>query len=238
MRLTVLGCYGPFPAKGKACSGYLIESHGQSLLLDCGSGVVSNLRRFTEPEELCGIVLSHLHFDHVGDMGVMRYALEVNNARLPVLAPRSPEAVHEIFLECGSFFVSDAISDKDFRFGPFTVRMYPAVHPVETYSVRISDGETSLFYTGDTGIHNALIDYADNADTILADTCFWNSRESKSNAHMTVPEAVSVTQACGVQRLICSHLFGGIPVEKPELTAELSGLRYIEVAEQLKTYEI
>lgn len=238
MHLTVLGCYGPFPAAGKACSGYLLESRGKRLLLDCGSGVISNLTRFTGPEELCGVVLSHLHFDHASDLGVLRYALETKGATLPVLSPRTPDPMHEMLLLCGSFSVTDAEEGKDYRFGPFSVRLFPAIHPIEAYSVMVTDGDSTLFYTGDTGIHDRLPEYAENADTILADTCFWGSREGRRNIHLTVPEAASLAQTAGAKRLICSHLFGGIPEERPELPTGLSNFANTVVAEQLITYEI
>ena len=38
MRLTVLGCNGPYPAPEGACSGYLVEAEGAALQLDLGSG--------------------------------------------------------------------------------------------------------------------------------------------------------------------------------------------------------
>ena len=38
MKLTVLGCYGPYPPAGGACSGYLLEEGGTRVLIDCGNG--------------------------------------------------------------------------------------------------------------------------------------------------------------------------------------------------------
>ena len=44
MRLTVLGKSPSWQDAGGACSGYLIEEDGSSVLLDCGNGVFSKLR--------------------------------------------------------------------------------------------------------------------------------------------------------------------------------------------------
>ena len=38
MKLTVLGCNGPYPAPGGACSGYLLQEGDTGVLLDCGAG--------------------------------------------------------------------------------------------------------------------------------------------------------------------------------------------------------
>jgi len=43
MQLALLGCYGPYPPAGGACSGYLVSEDGYNLLLDCGNGVMSRL---------------------------------------------------------------------------------------------------------------------------------------------------------------------------------------------------
>ena len=41
MKLTVLGCNGPYPAAGGACSGYLLETGDTRVLLDCGAGALA-----------------------------------------------------------------------------------------------------------------------------------------------------------------------------------------------------
>ena len=43
LKLTILGCYGPYPKAGGACSGYLLEDETTKILIDCGNGVLSRL---------------------------------------------------------------------------------------------------------------------------------------------------------------------------------------------------
>jgi ribonuclease BN (tRNA processing enzyme) len=43
MRLTVLGGCGAWPAAGHACSGYLVEHHGFTLLIDPGYATLPRL---------------------------------------------------------------------------------------------------------------------------------------------------------------------------------------------------
>ena len=64
MELTVLGCGGPYPGENAPCSGYLLESGGRYLLMDCGSGVAAALLKTISLDQLDGIVLTHLHWDH------------------------------------------------------------------------------------------------------------------------------------------------------------------------------
>ena len=51
-----------------ACSGYLIEEDDTCLLLDCGNGVFSKLRRFRDYVDVDAVVISHLHADHILDL--------------------------------------------------------------------------------------------------------------------------------------------------------------------------
>lgn len=50
MKLTVLGCNGPYPAPGGACSGYLLQEGDTGVLLDCGAGVLAQLEKHMPPQ--------------------------------------------------------------------------------------------------------------------------------------------------------------------------------------------
>jgi ribonuclease BN (tRNA processing enzyme) len=56
IKLTVLGACGTFPAAGRACSGYLVEAEDAertaSVWIDCGSGTLANLLRYTTVPDL------------------------------------------------------------------------------------------------------------------------------------------------------------------------------------------
>ena len=65
MRITVLGKSPAWQDADGACSGYLVQENGSCLLLDCGNGVFSKLRRFHEYVDVDAVVITHLHADHV-----------------------------------------------------------------------------------------------------------------------------------------------------------------------------
>src|SRR5947208_3351344 len=64
MRLTVLGKSPSWQDAGGACSGYMIEEDGVCVVVDCGNGVFSKLRRFRDYTRVDAVVISHLHADH------------------------------------------------------------------------------------------------------------------------------------------------------------------------------
>ena len=235
MRLTVLGCFGPFPAAGGACSGYLVESGDTRLLLDCGSGVLRNLFRVCPLSGLSGAVISHLHMDHASDLGVLRYALEQSGRRLPIVAPGTPADAATLFLDHEAFLWEPSEPAHTYAFGCLTVRLFSVRHPVETYAVSVTDGIRTLFYTGDTGYFPALADDAAGADMILADTCFSEAAAAnKPGLHMSASQAARLLREAGAGRLLCTHRFGGgDPDKQPD-----SGMTLTEFVQEMTTYDI
>ena len=75
MRITVLGKSPAWQDAGGACSGYLVEEDDFALLLDCGNGVFSKLRRHRDYVDVDAVLISHLHADHFLDLVPFSYAL-------------------------------------------------------------------------------------------------------------------------------------------------------------------
>ena len=60
MRLTILGRSPAAPNPGEACAGYLLEGGGARVLLDIGPGVVAQLLRRHQPDDLDAVDISHM----------------------------------------------------------------------------------------------------------------------------------------------------------------------------------
>ena len=84
MRITVLGQVTVVAGRDGACSGYLIEEGDTCLLLDCGNGVFSKLRKFRDYVDVDAVVVSHLHADHMLDLVPYSYALTYAPRQQPV----------------------------------------------------------------------------------------------------------------------------------------------------------
>ena len=90
MRLTVLGKSPSWQDAGGACSGYLIEEEGTTVLVDCGNGVFAKLREHIDYIDLDAVVISHLHADHFLDLVPYSYALTYAPRQQPVPVDRWP----------------------------------------------------------------------------------------------------------------------------------------------------
>lgn len=71
--VTPLGTVSPYTKDDKNCPGFLVESNGYKVLLDCGEGV-SRYLKFPEDLNNMIIIISHLHKDHYSGLSSIAYA--------------------------------------------------------------------------------------------------------------------------------------------------------------------
>lgn len=254
MRVTVLGRCGGFPAGGEACSAYVVASRGRQILVDVGHGVVSRLLQHLDIYSLDGLILSHLHPDHVTDLPALGLALEWTSypparwpGKLPVLAP--PGAARYIRLldpqhtatdrMLGQFALCDIHVDAPMVFAGFRVRFARTNHPLEAYAMRIEDDGAALAITADTAPSDDVTTLARGAGLLIADATWTTAAPDVVQAagHMTGALAGEMARAAGVGRLLLSHFF---PTTDPNATAEAarSVFAATDAAQSFETYEV
>jgi ribonuclease BN (tRNA processing enzyme) len=216
MRLTVLGCAGSFPGPDAACSAYLIEAEGFSLMLDFGTGSLSALQRYATLRDVDAILLSHLHVDHMLDacsyVVVRRYAPDGPYPRLPVYGPTDTR--ERLTAAYGSpaegplddVYAFHTLVPGTFAVGPFAVTVDRMNHPVETFGVRLEHGGRALAYSADTGMCEALIRLAHRADVFLCEASYLDGEPNPPDLHLTGREAGEAAAKAEVGRLLLTHL--------------------------------
>jgi ribonuclease BN (tRNA processing enzyme) len=226
IRLTVLGACGTFPSAGRACSGYLVEaSEGEraaKVWIDCGSGSLANLLRYTTLPELDAIWLSHLHIDHLSDLPVAYYALHYGDydpppEPVPVYGPTGwAERIAGFLKAEGPPVIEEAfqvheLQDRErVRLGPLELTAVATVHSVETYGVRASVPGATLAYSADSGPCDALAELADGVDLFVCEASWTTWPEGASPIHMTPELAGEWAARAGVRQLALTHLRSGV----------------------------
>jgi ribonuclease BN (tRNA processing enzyme) len=217
VRLTIIGSAGTFPGPMSACSSYLVEQEGFRLLLDVGNGSLGAL------QSACGllgpdaVIVSHLHGDHYLDLVTWTYARRYHPDGappiLPVYGPRNIKAaiagafgrdVTELLDEVYDFRGLDR--DQQIEVGPFTVDLAHVNHPVETYGMRVSAAGRSLAYSADSGISDALVGLAGEADLFLCEASFLEGEDNPPDIHLTGREAAEYATRAGADQLLLTHL--------------------------------
>lgn len=218
MMLSILGCEGPYASHGNACSGYLLRgADNHTLMLDCGSGVLSQLPDNFPLDKLDGLVLTHLHPDHCADAFTLPHMLqfakwEGKSDTLPVLLPDAPEGFASYFFENKYYDAVAFDPSQEFIIKHWHIVCIPVRHPVPAYAVRIeheAEPGFSFVYTGDTNTYPPLVQFSMNADFLLADAMFLLKDWNENLPHMSASHAAGLASFAHVGKLLLTHMRPG-----------------------------
>ncbi len=231
--VTCLGKNALYPTKDSATSGYLVKCNNYNILLDCGSGVFTALREIIEPEKVDMIIISHFHYDHIGDLGVYNYYLQTKNAKIPVYLPLRDE-----IFDTGSmpYFVFNDITDiEDFSINDIKFKFFKTTHPKFCLGIAINFENKKLVYSADTNKSTLLDEAMNNADLCILDSCFTVENYRKNGPHLSSALCAEYAKKHNVKTLL-SHL----PADKDNKIIEQQAKSVCELCEliELKEYII
>lgn len=233
MRLTVLGKSPSWQDADGACSGYLVEEGDTSLLVDCGNGVFSKLRRFRDYGAVDAVVISHLHADHFLDLVPFSYALTYAPKRQPVpiqrwpgdpnpLKPRliCPPGSRDTFRRVVGAWGNDDLIENAFELEEYSVEDTPEVGPLriefthvphftETFALRIrssANGGGWLAYGADSSPNPDVVEFARGADLLLVEATLPRPERTGQRGHLTPREAGEHARAAGVKQVVLTHM--------------------------------
>lgn len=214
MKLTVIGYWGGYPGKGEATSGYLLQHDGFNLLIDCGSGVLSELQHHIQVEELDAVILSHYHHDHVADIGVLQYGRLVQSflkkgiSPLPVYGhTKNQKGFGFDSLTYRSATEGKAyLPEQGVKIGPFQISFMETKHPAPCYAMRITDGSKTVVYTADSAYLKAFAPFSKGADLLISECNFYSDQDGSGPGHMNSHDAAKIAAEAEVPHLLLTHL--------------------------------
>jgi ribonuclease BN (tRNA processing enzyme) len=232
VRITVLGKSPSWQDAGGACSGYLVEEDGSCLLLDCGNGVFSKLRRFRDYVAVDAIVISHLHADHFLDLVPYAYALTYAPRQQPVPVDRWPGTDHparpelhvpsgatDIFRRlCGTWgpaeLIENAFAIHEYApgdvvdVGTMRVRFSRVPHYLPTCAVDIAstNGGGRFTYGADSAPNEELVAFASGTDLLLIEATLPRPEREGPRGHLTPGEAGDHGSRAHAGRLVITHI--------------------------------
>ena len=241
MKLTVIGYWGAYPGSGGASSGYLLEDSNESLLLDCGSGVLSKLYEYTDISQLNNVILSHYHSDHIADVGCLQYAAKV---QMSLGERKDPLSIygHTLSEYFNRLSYEDASIGKPLEegsavsIGPFTLHFKHTTHPAPALAMKIESESGSFGYSADTAWNDSLVDFFSGVDLLLCESSLYNKFKGRVPGHLTAGEAGLLAKKAGVGQLVLTHMphFGDLNDLKIEAGNIYKGK--IDLAESGKTW--
>lgn len=216
MELTVYGNNASCPDKDGACSCYLLEADGKKILIDMGNGCLAKLQQQVDLSELDAIIISHLHFDHFGDLFCAKYRLETRKAygenigRKPVLVPALPAWAFE---ELSTNDVFDIVCIRDgmnYSFPDCSARIsfIKVKHMIESYGLRVASGKKTFAYSGDSGFCPQLKSIAYKSDLFLCESTYLSGlsgEHSEEDHHLSARDAAVISLESGAKKLVLTH---------------------------------
>ncbi len=185
---------------------------------------MGRLLNFVPFSQLDAIVLSHLHYDHICDLLPLSYYLKAKGITLPLVFHKT-DCFQKSIIDDLEGFEKISMSEK-LQIGEFELSFEKMQHPLESYAVKVSDGNKTLFYSGDTSFCSKLSKFAENSNLLLIDC----GKEKNSAApHLSLADAAYLAKTLNAP-VIASHL-------NPELEY-ISPSEQVIIAEELKTYSV
>jgi ribonuclease BN (tRNA processing enzyme) len=232
MRLTVLGKSPSWQDADGACSGYLIEDGETSVLLDCGNGVFSKLRRYRDYTRIDAVVLSHLHADHFLDLVPFSYALTYAPRQQPVAVDRwpgtdcpacpqliAPRGARDTFRRVVGAWGNEDLIENAFNLceydpaecptvGSLSFRFQTVPHFTETFAVCVqsANGGGRLVYGADSRPTEELVQFAHGCDLLLVEATLPRPERTGERGHLTPREAGEHGRDAGAKRVVITHI--------------------------------
>lgn len=208
MKFKVVGKYGRYAPYAGATNCYIIETdNGKNIVLDLGSGALSGLQKYINISQIDAVIVTHLHFDHSCDLGVLAYSTGfLGLDKIKVYMPQTPE----IFKDCyksDKFDITIIDENLKFQIDNITFNFSASPHPVETYSVIMEYDNKKIVYTSDCQDAAIVKKNTTDADIVIGDACILDKDYKSHSPHISVKSlAENVPKNC---KLYLSHLTFG-----------------------------
>ena len=199
MKLTIVGSGDAFGSGGRFNTCFFLETAKAALLIDCGASALPALKgQGIEPNRIDVIVLSHLHGDHFGGIPFFLLDSQFLARREKPLTIAGPPGTRARLHAALEVFFPKSTGTK-WRFSWSVKEILVGVqsdvlgHSLITAEVihqsgapstalRLSDGERTFAYSGDTEWTDALLPIANEADLFICE-CYAYS--GKLTGHMS-----------------------------------------------------
>lgn len=212
MKLTVVGFWGGYPGKEEATSGYLLEEDGFKLLIDCGSGVLSQVQKYTSLDDIDAVILSHYHHDHIADIGPLQFARHIQTflkddyQTLPIYGhAMNRDGFNKLSFHDATKGVHYSLQ-QPLAIGPFKINFIETKHPEPCAAMAITHDEVKIVYTADTSLFDDLITFSTNADLLIAECSLYAQQNGESMGHMNSRDVGYLAKQAGVKDLLLTHL--------------------------------
>jgi ribonuclease BN (tRNA processing enzyme) len=215
LKLTILGCQSPFPGPGGATAGYLLETEKGKILLDCGSGVISQLQKFTSVNDLDAVVLSHLHEDHISDVGILHYALSLyqrmgkRKSPLPIYIPEgTPSSLAQRIHYKQAVEVEMISAASSIELIGLHITFLQTEHGLPCLAMKFVEEHNKFVYGADAGKNTKFHPFIEGVDLFLCEGTYRKvPSPNRPVGHLSNVEAAQIASQGNCKHLVLTHLY-------------------------------
>ncbi len=212
---TAVPDFERFPA------GYLVQGRGETVLVDCGPGV---LRRLAQTgvglRDVSGVLLTHFHTDHCADVAALLFALRNPTYRgRPPLRLWAAEGLRAWLAHLTAAWPWLTARGDDYTLevkelapgthplGGLEVSAFPVNHTAQSLAYRFTPtgGGPVVTFSGDADAGGELVAAAHGADLFVCDAAFPDALYTPG--HLTPGRAGAIAQEAGVRTLCLTHFY-------------------------------
>jgi ribonuclease BN (tRNA processing enzyme) len=264
VRITVLGKSPSWQDVDGACSGYLVEDGDTYVLIDCGNGVFSKLRRFRDYVDVDAVAISHLHADHFLDLVPYSYALTYAPRQQPVPVDRwpgtdnparprliAPQGAKETFRRVVGAWGNDDLIENAFALeeyepnavvdiDPIRLHFQEVPHFTETFAIDVtsSNGSGRFTFGADCSPTEELVQAARETDLLLIEATLPRPERTGKRGHLTPAEAGEHARRAGARRVVLTHISDELDADWARDEASRTFGAPVEVAREGAIYEV
>jgi ribonuclease BN (tRNA processing enzyme) len=220
MRLTVIGSGDAFGSGGRHNTCFHLVTGRRTVLIDCGASAPVALRaRNIDSTSIDAVILSHLHGDHFGGIPFLMLDGQYLSRRERPLLFAGPPGTAERINAAMEVFYPNSTKTK-YRF-PWSVTEIPVGQPTNilglnvlsaevihssgapSTALRVSDGQKTFAYSGDTQWTEALLPIAAGADLFMVECCEYERELTGHMNWMTIKRRLADLAA---RRVMLTHM--------------------------------
>lgn len=219
LSLHFLGTGTITPDPQRSCSGTLLDTPKERILVDAGAGTLRRLAEAGIPlHGISYLFITHFHPDHVGDLIPLIFALR--NIRPPeVTTPlriwgpaglrrfmQGMERAYGKWVSAGDEQVKIyELKRRLLDFPGFRVIWGHVLHTQESVGYRFEIGGKVLGFSGDSGYCEELIRLFKDADLAVLECS--HADEFAVKGHLSPSLAARIAQEAGVKKMVLNHFY-------------------------------
>ncbi len=220
MEVTFIGSGDAWGSGGRFNTCFLLRGAHARILLDCGASSLVALRHAgVEPNEIDGVVVSHLHGDHFGGLPFLLLdAHHMSRRERPFFMIGGEGLQSRLATLCEALYptmtatpwrfpwnVVEAATGERVERDGFAVTLFAADHlaGAPCHALRVEMDGRVVTYSGDTAWTENLVPAARGADLFICECSSW---ERRLRGHLSYAELALRLPQISAKRVVLTHM--------------------------------